>query len=70
MCIRDSMYIRPRDFFYIGFHARNDRRLPYKIDCTVGQQLEDRQSIEQRYIAKASRELPYTSIVDVQFQVL
>ena len=47
----NKMYIRENDFFYIGFHARNTKRLPYNVKCTVGQQLlfglpEE----EQRYI--------------------
>jgi len=35
----NKMYIRENDFFYIGFHARNTKRLPYNVKCTVGQQL-------------------------------
>ena len=32
----DKMYIRPKDFFYIGFHARNTRRLNYNVECLIG----------------------------------
>ena len=32
------MYVRQNDFFYIGFHARNTKRLPYNVKCTVGQE--------------------------------
>ena len=53
----DLMYIRPKDFFYIGFHARDSRRLPYKVTCSIGNKILDRQEIEQRYIAMASRDL-------------
>ena len=35
----NKMYVRENDFFYIGFHARNTRRLPYNVKCTVGQEL-------------------------------
>ena len=35
----DKMYIRLRDHFYIGFHARNTRRLPYNVQVTVGAEL-------------------------------
>lgn len=35
----DLMYVRQNDFFYIGFHARNTKRLPYNVKCTVGQEL-------------------------------
>lgn len=32
----NKMYVRLNDFFYIGFHARNTKRLPYNVKCTVG----------------------------------
>jgi hypothetical protein len=32
----DKMYISPTSFFYIGFHARNTKRLPYNVRMTVG----------------------------------
>jgi hypothetical protein len=35
----DHMYVRLNDFFYIGFHARNTRRLPYNVELTVGEEL-------------------------------
>ena len=31
----DKMYINPKSFFYIGFHARNTKRLPYNVSMTV-----------------------------------
>jgi hypothetical protein len=34
----DKMYVRMNDFFYIGFHARNTRRLPYNVKCVIGQE--------------------------------
>ena len=34
----DIMYIRLTDFFYIGFHARNTKRLPYDVNCVIGQE--------------------------------
>ena len=34
----DKMYVRMNDFFYIGFHARNTRRLPYNVDCVIGKE--------------------------------
>ena len=33
----DVMYIKYNEPFYIGFHARNTRRLPYNINCVIGQ---------------------------------
>ena len=32
----DYMYVPEKSFFYIGFHARNTRRLPYNVECTIG----------------------------------
>ena len=32
----DKMYIRPRDHFYVGIHARNTRHLPYNIKVKIG----------------------------------
>ena len=34
----DKMYVRINDFFYIGFHARNTKRLPYNVNCVIGQE--------------------------------
>ena len=34
----DKMYVRLNDYFYIGFHARNTRRLPYNVNCVIGQE--------------------------------
>ncbi len=34
----DKMYVRVNDFFYIGFHARNTKRLPYNVDCVIGKE--------------------------------
>ena len=33
----DVMYVKNHEPFYIGFHARNTKRLPYNIECTVGE---------------------------------
>lgn len=32
----DTMYVGTSDYFYIGIHARNTRRLPYNIECVIG----------------------------------
>lgn len=32
----DRMWVRPKDFFYVGIHARNTRRLPFDVSCVVG----------------------------------
>ena len=34
----DLMYVKPKDFFYIGIHARNTKRLPYNITCEIGKE--------------------------------
>ena len=35
----ETMYIGVNDYFYIGFHARNTKRLPYNVRMTVGSQI-------------------------------
>ena len=32
----DTLFIKPTDYFYIGLHARNTRRLPYNVEVDVG----------------------------------
>lgn len=32
----DVMYIKYNETFYIGFHARNTKRLPYNVTCEIG----------------------------------
>ena len=32
----EIMYVKYNEPFYIGFHARNTRRLPYNVECRVG----------------------------------
>ena len=34
----DEMYIGAKEFFYLGFHARNTKRLPYNVRLDVGQE--------------------------------
>lgn len=54
----DLMYVRPNDFFYVGFHARNTKRLPYNVELTVGEQYIDESEMtneERRYIARLIR---------------
>ena len=47
----DKMYVRMNDFFYIGFHARNTRRLPYNVDCVIGKEYISGLTNEQRRYA-------------------
>lgn len=37
----DVMYVKRREPFYIGFHARNTKRLPYNVECIVGRSQND-----------------------------
>lgn len=49
----DKMYVRLHDYFYIGFHARNTRRLPYNVSCLIGDELVSSADVEDtRYIAR------------------
>ena len=32
----DVLYVGTEDYFYIGFHARNTRRLAYNVSCMLG----------------------------------
>lgn len=51
----DTMYIKPRDFFYVGIHARNTRRLPYNIQIDIGNEYKALESItDKSYIMKVS----------------
>jgi len=52
----EKMYVRPHDFFYIGFHARNTRRLSYNVECVVGLEYLEYESIpDKRFIMKTTR---------------
>jgi hypothetical protein len=49
----DKMYVRQYDQFYIGFHARNTRRLPYDVECIIGVEWKSYDDIaEKQYIMK------------------
>ncbi len=49
----DKMYVRLNDFFYIGFHARNTRRLPYNVSCLIGKEYDSLNDIpDKRYLMK------------------
>ena len=43
-----TMYIKGRTHFYIGVHARNTKRLPYDIICTVGREYRNYESIDNK----------------------
>ncbi len=44
----DEMYLHRKDYFYIGFHARNQRRLPYNVSCTIGTEFKSSLEITDR----------------------
>jgi len=46
------MYLPPNDYFYIGFHARNTRRLPYNVECFIGVGYVSAKDVDPRYVAK------------------
>ena len=50
----DKMYVRLKDYFYIGFHARNTRRLDYNVKAVIGDELIPSSSVtDPRYIARS-----------------
>ncbi len=52
----NKMYIRGRSHFYIGVHARNTKRLPYDIICTVGRKYRNYASIhDQKLVQREAR---------------
>ena len=46
----DRMYVRINDFFYIGIHARNTRRLPFNIECVIGNAVVKYKDIKQKQL--------------------
>lgn len=44
----DRMWVRAKDFFYIGIHARNTRRLPFDVSCIVGLKYANYESIPNK----------------------
>ena len=50
----DKMYVRLHDYFYIGFHARNTRRLDYNVRAVIGDELVEASAVEDtRFIARS-----------------
>ncbi len=49
----DLMYVKQHDFFYVGFHARNTKRLPYNVKVELGESVTSYDNIEdKRYIMR------------------
>tara|TARA_B100001094_G_scaffold235106_1_gene230137 strand:- start:704 stop:1369 length:666 start_codon:yes stop_codon:yes gene_type:complete len=50
----DEMYVPYTDYFYIGFHARNTKRLPYNVECLIGTGFKTKNDIDPKLIAKVN----------------
>ena len=46
----NTLYLDLNDSFYIGFHARNTRRLPYNVNCVIGEQYSKKDSVDPEYL--------------------
>lgn len=48
----DIIYLNPKDEFYLGFHARNTRHLPFNVDCIIGEEVVEASTLRaEEYIA-------------------
>lgn len=45
---KDYLYIDRNDYFYVGVHARNTRRLPYDFDIEIGYETKEKSSIQSQ----------------------
>lgn len=50
----NKMYVQTNDFFYLGFHARNTKRIKYDIECTIGVELRSYDSISDKTLIMRS----------------
>jgi hypothetical protein len=48
----DNFYISTKDFFYIGFHARNTRRIPVNVEMNIGKEF-----YEKNLMSEAQKKL-------------
>jgi len=44
----DRMWVKKNDSFYIGFHARNTKRLPFNVACVIGKEYANYESIPDK----------------------
>ena len=44
----NRMWVKLKDYFYVGIHARNTRRLPFDISCIVGLQISSYDAIPNK----------------------
>ena len=54
----DLMFIKPKDYFFVGVHARNTRRLPYKIEVKVGEEYSRLESINNKSLIMKTNDRP------------
>ena len=48
----DLIYLKPNDFFYVGFHARTPKRIAYNVEVNIGREYISKFSMtaeQQRY---------------------
>ena len=56
----DEMFIKPKDHFFVGIHARNTRRLPYNIEVKIGEEYTKLEAITNKsYIMKTNERPSY-----------
>ena len=48
----DEMFLPANSYFYIGFHARNTKRLPYNIECLVGTSYVTKDQVDPKLLAR------------------
>ena len=44
----DSLFLSPRDRFFVGFHARNTRHLPFNVKVIIGEEFVPAANIKER----------------------
>ena len=50
----EKMYVRSNDYFYIGIHARNTKRLQFDVECVVGKEYLEYDAIENKQLIMRS----------------
>ena len=50
----DKMYVRSTDYFYIGIHARNTKRLAFNVECTIGTVFLEYDAIKEKQLIMRS----------------
>ena len=50
----DKMYIKDNNYFYIGIHARNTRRLNFDVSCVIGKEYLPYEAIEEKQLIMRS----------------